>query len=532
MSNQQHHPVTWHPPAGPKPTQRANIQPDIVLTTLNARYIHASLGLRYLYANMGPLQQQTHIREFTIKARVQDIAEQLLNEQPGIIGIGVYIWNVRESTELVQLIKTVSPETIVIIGGPEVSYEYEKELIFKTADYLITGQADFAFTSLCQQIMSGNAPATKVIKASNPAIAELILPYEHYSDEDIKNRVVYVEASRGCPFKCEFCLSSLDKTAWPFAPEIFLNAMDTLYQRGLRHFKFVDRTFNLKIATTCQILEFFLSRADDGLFLHFEVIPDKLPEQLKTLLTQFPAGVLQFEVGIQTFNPNVQSIINRKQNNEKSVENLKWLRQNTNAHIHADLIFGLPGETLDSMAQGFNELLSTGVQEIQVGILKRLRGTPITALTEQYGMRYSPTPPYALLANDQIDFYQMQRLTRFSRYWDLVANSGRYGVTLKLLLGDSSFQRFLAFSDWCSTHRIPSHGLQPQRMMDTLHDALIDLNLASSDDLIQAINVDYRRYNGKPPQCLQSDLASSPSIEKSEFVKQSKRQRRHQINVT
>ncbi len=528
MSDQQSHPVTWHPPAPATSAKQANIQSGIVLTTLNARYIHASLGLRYLYANMGPLQQQTRIQEFTIKARAQDIAEKLLSGQPGIIGIGVYIWNIRESTELVQLIKTISPETIVIIGGPEVSYEYEQEPIFRSADYLITGQADLAFTDLCQQIQSGDSPAGKVINAKNPAIKDLALPYKHYNEEDIKNRVVYVEASRGCPFKCEFCLSSLDKTAWPFDVDIFLNEMDKLYQRGLRHFKFVDRTFNLKIATACRILEFFLKRADDGLFLHFEVIPDKLPEQLKTLLPKFPAGTLQFEVGIQTFNPEVQATINRRQNNQASLENLLWLRQHTSAHIHADLIFGLPGESLQSMGEGFEKLYKTGVQEIQVGILKRLSGTPITAMTDRYGMRYSPVPPYSLLASDSISFVDMQRLARFAKYWDLVANSGRYPNSLQLLLADQSFERFMAFSDWCHNQNLNTLGVKPSTMMDALYSAMKQHGMAVEGNITRAIRSDARLYNGPAPYCLGVDPATRQSKKSLPPRGFSSRQQRHQ----
>ncbi|MES2563631.1 MAG: radical SAM protein, partial [Pseudomonadota bacterium] len=152
-------------------------------------------------------------------------------------------------------------------------------------------------------------------------------------DEDVAQRFIYVEASRGCPFKCEFCLSSLDKTAWAFDLDLFLSELAALYARGARHFKFVDRTFNLKAAAGLRILEFFLERLDDSLFVHFEVIPDHLPGSLKTAITRFPPGTLQFEVGIQTWNPAVQSLISRRQNNEASAENLAWLRNESNAHL-------------------------------------------------------------------------------------------------------------------------------------------------------------------------------------------------------
>lgn len=262
--------------------------PRIILSTLNARHIHSALGLRYLLANMGEQQKDTIIREFTLEKRAADIAEQLLAESPRIIGFGVYIWNIEETTRLVGVLKSIAPEVIIILGGPEVSYEWEQQPIVRMADYVITGQADLAFAMICKQTLSSEPPITKVIHPPLPDLKSLNLPYSAYTEEDIANRVIYVEVSRGCPFKCEFCLSALDKTSWPFDLGMFLDEMSSLYERGARHFKFVDRTFNLDMKSTTAILEFFLERMDDDLFLHFEVIPDRLPEGLKSTLQRFP----------------------------------------------------------------------------------------------------------------------------------------------------------------------------------------------------------------------------------------------------
>ncbi|WP_297576317.1 B12-binding domain-containing radical SAM protein [uncultured Deefgea sp.] len=435
----------------------------IILSTLNARYTHASLGLRYLQANMGDLQSQTEIMEFVIGGKTTEFAERLLAKNPQIIGFGVYIWNVEETARLVALIKRVAPQVKIILGGPEVSYETTEQAIVKDADFVVTGWGEVTLPDLCRQILHGPQPLMKIHVGVQAKLDDLQLPYSLYTDDDIKNRTLYVEASRGCPFKCEFCLSALDKTAWPFELERFLAEMETLYQRGARLFKFVDRTFNLNIKTSLRIMQFFLDKIaahpNDPVFAHFEVVPDHLPEALKAGIMQFPAGSLQFEIGIQSFNPAVQTLVSRKQNNEKAAENIRWLVENSHAHMHVDLIAGLPGETVESFGVGFDQLYALKPHEIQFGILKRLRGTPIIRHTAEFAMVYDPFPPYTILANRDIDFTTMQRLVRFARYWDLVANSGRFANTLPALLGDAPFANFMAFADWLyastdATHRI------------------------------------------------------------------------------
>ena len=435
----------------------------IVLSTLNARFAHASLGLRYLLANMGALRAQTCLAEFVIGTRSADIVEKLLSHSPRIIGFGVYIWNVEETTRVVAMLRRVAPEVTIVLGGPEVSHETGEQVIVTLAHYVITGWGDVSFAQLCQQILEGPQPLMKVHAGLQPPLADLALPYDHYSDGDIAHRTLYVEASRGCPFKCEFCLSALDKTAWPFEVERFLAELESLHARGARRFKFVDRTFNLNIRTSLMLMQFFLDKLEaaphDPVYAHFEVVPDHLPDALKDAIARFPPGTLQFEIGIQSFNPAVQALVSRRQDNDKAAANIAWLIAHSHAHLHVDLIAGLPGEDIASFACGFDRLVALAPHEIQFGILKRLRGTPIIRHTEEFGLVFDPAPPYTILATSLIGFADMQRLVRFARYWDLVANSGRFARTLALILATSPFARFMALSDWLyamtdATHRI------------------------------------------------------------------------------
>jgi radical SAM superfamily enzyme YgiQ (UPF0313 family) len=200
----------------------------ILLSTINARYAHASLGLRYLYANLGQRQAQTQILEFVSGTKTEVIAEKLLAHQPRIIGLGVYIWNVDEISALVALLKVVAPTVVIVLGGPEVSYPPDQPAVCREADFVICGQADHAFATLVEQILVGPRALQKTIQAPTPDPNSLAMPYAFYTEEDISKRYIYVEASRGCPFKCEFCLSSLDKTAVAFDLNLFLAQLETL----------------------------------------------------------------------------------------------------------------------------------------------------------------------------------------------------------------------------------------------------------------------------------------------------------------
>ena len=509
----------------------------IVLATLNAKYIHASLGLRCLLANMDThggagLRAQTRLCEFVIGQPATRMVEELLALQPRVIGLGVYIWNVVETTQLVRLLKALRPDIRIVLGGPEVSHEVEHQEICRLADHVVTGWGDVSFPKLCRALLDGPQPLMKVITGEQPPLEALALPYDEYTAEDLAQRLLYVEASRGCPFKCEFCLSALDKTAWAFELDGFMAEMEALYRRGARNFKFVDRTFNLKIANSVRILQFFLDRIAEApdVFVHFEVVPDSLPDRLKELIAQFPDGALQFEVGIQSFNPEVQQRISRKQDNGRTADNLRWLVGESRAHVHADLIFGLPGETLESFAEGFDRLHALGPHEIQFGVLKRLRGTPITRHTDAFAMVYDPQTPYTILQNSTVDFATMQRIKRFARYWEMVANSGRFSCSLTLLLAPGpAFQNFLAFSDWLWQTTGKTHEFALEKLVDLLFAHLTQVRALDPQAAAAALLADYQASGARGrPQCLAALLAGTQQTPSAAAGKaRAERQGRH-----
>jgi tRNA A37 methylthiotransferase MiaB len=340
---------------------------------------------------------------------------------------------VAQTEKVISAMKLVQPDITIVLGGPEVSYETDRQSIVNLADYVICGEADLKFAEVCQAILTARSLPGKVISAQLPELSQVILPYDLYNDEDVAHRIIYLEASRGCPFSCEFCLSSLDIPVRQAPLPALLEQLQKLIGRGVRQFKFVDRTFNLNLNVSRALLEFFLERHRAGMFYHFEMIPDRLPLALREVIARFPPGSLQFEVGIQTFNEDVAALISRRQDYARLEDNLHFLRTSTAVHVHADLIAGLPGETLESFAAGFDRLVAMRPQEIQVGILKRLRGTPIVRHDVEWEMVYDPNPPYEILQNRTMDFNTLQMARRFARFWDLIANSGNFVETAPLI---------------------------------------------------------------------------------------------------
>lgn len=502
---------------------------NIVLTTFNAKYIHTSIGLRYLLANLKDLKETSCILEFGINDNISQTAEKILNKSPRIVGIGVYIWNALQVSELISVIKKVSPKTKVILGGPEVSH-LPLRIDFSQADYIIQGEGEVTFYKLCKALIN-NSPISeeKVIKSETPEIEEIELPYRYYTDKDIKDRIIYVEASRGCPFRCEFCLSSIDKKVRYFDLGKLLQEIELLWQKGARSFKFIDRTFNLRSESTNQILDYFLKKEPEY-FIHFEVVPDQLEESTKERLKQFPEAAIQLEVGIQTLNSKTAENISRKLNFGKIKENLVFFQMSTKVYLHVDLIIGLPGESIESFAENLNQLTKLTNSEIQLGILKKLSGTAISRHDERFGMVYSDTPPYEILQNDLISFQMMQKMKRFARFWDLVYNSGNFQNTIRLILdGDDVFNSFFSFSEWIYSQTESTWQISQLRMAELIFNYLVVIRKKDKAEAADSLIVDMLRTNNRNVPRFLKDSSSGISHEqkKSELSKTNKRQKKH-----
>lgn len=454
----------------------------IILATFSARYQHAAFGLRYLQANLGTLQSDSALLEFDLQKPPAAAAAEILARSPRIVGLGVYIWNVAQTAALLAELRRAAPQSVIVLGGPEVSYETETHPLTPLVDFVICGEADLAFSDLCHAILTGTPPLEKIIHTTPPGLAQLALPYPLYSDRDLATRFTYLETSRGCPFGCEYCISAIKRGVRNFDWERLWPEFERLLTNGMKRVKFVDRTFNVDIEHGRTVLEFFYTHATPELQVHLEITPSCLTPAWRELLRRAPPGLLRLEVGVQTFDEEISARIGRPQSAAAIEDALRFLRQETTALLHADLIAGLPGQTLENFAADFDRMLRLQPHELQVGILKRLRGTAIARHDAEWSVVWNPEPPYDILENKLLDTTTVDGLKRFARFWELLGNRGRFEQTLPLL--------------WCAPHDSPfskvwklCEDLFPR--FGKVHGIpLLELAYALSDHLINTLGRD------------------------------------------
>ncbi len=418
-----------------------------VLAAINARYSHTSLGARFLLENSGPaLATRTRLLEFSLNDAPDGMAARILETRPAVLGLGVYIWNRPQAEALVALIRQMRPETRIVLGGPEITYDADSPL-GRGADCVIRGEGEVLWPRICQALLAGEA-VPRLPAPEPPDAAALRLPVDSYSEADLRHRNVYVEASRGCPLACDFCLSAAVSGVRHFPEQAVFEALQRLMDRGARSFRFIDRSFNLGGRRAERLLGFFLEHLVPGLRLHFEMTPDGLHDTLRGILRCFPPRCLHVETGVQSFNPDVLVAVNRYCDPAAAAEGIAWLVSVAKADVHADLIAGLPGESLAGVAAGFDRLYRLGPAEIQVGILKQLHGTPLRRTAAQRGLRFRETPPYDVQSTADMSVDDLDAVRRFASHWERVVNRGHFPrATARLLQdADSPWQRFDAFS--------------------------------------------------------------------------------------
>ena len=407
----------------------------IVLFSLNASRTHTNLAIRCLAKSL----RQNGFDEVTLIERTEkdnrnDTLASLYRERADLYGFSTYIWNVESHLTLAENLKQLRPNAKILFGGPEVSYHNDTWLNdHPFIDHLIRGEGEDAIVTLCQhddppRILDGGVYH-----------GFLTAPVPYHSEEDYHGNILYYESSRGCPYACAYCLSSLHTTPRVRAKSVEATLADLIaFERfgDLRIIKFVDRTFNFDKKRAMAIWEALLSPSYTKNY-HFEVCASLLDNESLALLKRFPKGKIQLEIGVQTTNPTVLAAINRRDDTKDVLKNLETLFSFCNMHIHADLIAGLPGENYASFARSFDDLYGK-CDMLQLGFLKLLHGSPLMAKKEDYSYITTKEAPYEVLANNSLSFEEINRLHHIEAVLERFANSGRFARTMKVLTRDRS----------------------------------------------------------------------------------------------
>ncbi|XZH18950.1 B12-binding domain-containing radical SAM protein [Clostridium perfringens] len=416
----------------------------ILLTAINSKYIHSNLAVRYLKAFTKDLDFQGDIKEFSINDRVENILEGIIEEKPDVVAFSCYIWNMEFVNRLAELIKLVDPKIEILYGGPEVSYEGKEFLENHEGEYVIVGEGEKTFREfVLYKLGEGKIEDIKGLNYKrdgkvfeNPKrpemdMNELVFPYTY--EEDINNKIVYYEASRGCPFKCKYCLSSVMHGVRFLDVERVKKELKYFMERGLKLVKFVDRTFNCNREYTVELLK-YLSEQDTETRFHFEVAADLLTEEQIEILNNAPKGRFQLEVGVQTTNNEVLHNINRYITYENIKEKVLKVASGKNVMQHLDLIAGLPGEDLESFKKSFNDVHAIRPDEIQLGFLKLLKGSSMREEAEKWGIVYSPYAPYEIIRSKDISYEELLLLKKVEAMVDKYYNSCKFNNVIKFFL--------------------------------------------------------------------------------------------------
>lgn len=418
----------------------------VVLVGINAKFIHSNLAIRYLKAFTGNLEYECILKEFSINDRKERILEEIMEENPDFVGFSCYIWNVDFSIEVARLIKLVAPQVRICYGGPEVSYEPIKFLKKSCGNYVIYGEGEKTYSELIQEeikfrkcklnehmlklqnikgLCFRDNDGSIVMNEARPEVDmnELVFPYEKC--DDLKNKIIYYETSRGCPFKCSYCLSSTTGGVRFLNMERVKRELNFLIEKGFKLIKFVDRTFNCNSKFAVELWKFIIDKDTDATF-HFEISADILTNEEIKILNSAPKGRIQLEVGVQTTNSEVLSNISRNVEFSCIREKVRKVAEPNNISQHLDLIAGLPGENFESFRKSFNDVYSISPSVIQLGFLKVLKGSSMKKNADRWGIVYSPYPPYEVLKTDSIMYGELRILKRVDKMVDKYYNSGKF----------------------------------------------------------------------------------------------------------
>ena len=453
----------------------------VLLGTLNAKFVHSNLAIRYLKAYAG--NYDIELFETSINDNLMEAAINILDRAPDVIAFSCYIWNIEATLKVASTIKEVLPKVVILLGGPEVSFdggEYLKKYDF--IDYIAQGEGEIIFKNFLEVIDRGEKSIDSVDGLIYRKKLEIIenkcnerlenlddipFPYE----ENIPDKIVYYEASRGCPFSCTYCLSGSSKGVRYFSIDRVKKDLKIFIDNKVELVKFVDRTFNSNKKFANEIWKFLIQSHGNTKF-HFEIGADLLNEEDILLLRTAPKDLFQFEIGVQTTNIEVLKNINRIMDFQRVKENIIKIKEGDNIHCHLDLIAGLPGENIDSFKNSFDMCMEINPEVLQLGFLKVLKGSTIYKEKEKYGIHYIKHPNYAVLYTSSLPYPQMRELIDMEKSFEIYYNSGIFNITLSYLFSfyKSKFDFFMELTRFLKQTDFYSRSIDLRDKFNLLYD--------------------------------------------------------------
>ncbi len=436
---------------------------QVVLATLNAKFIHSSLALRYLKQYCRHVCPAITVKEYTINNELLYILGDIYRERPDVLGLACYIWNSEATLALARLVRKVLPDTVIVLGGPEVTYDADAVLQANAAvDYVIAGEGEEVLAALLGALRDGRpveaiaglarrgcdgiaAPAPQVVQR----LDVLTFPYDEADIAGLKDKIIYYESSRGCPFACRYCLSSETAGVRFFDTDRVLDELAFFIRHDVKQVKFVDRTFNVRREHYWPVLR-FLAAAECRTNFHFEIAADLLDDEVVAFLQDVPAGRFQFEIGVQsTCEPTLREI-SRQNDWPLIAKYVRALRSAGNIHLHLDLIAGLPFEDCRRFGQSFNDVYQLRPHMLQLGFLKLLKGSGLRRQAAEYGYQYMDGTPYEVLSNAYLTYGEIRQLKILEELFNQIYNSGRFGATLQWLVSVYRGKAFGLYSDFAA----------------------------------------------------------------------------------
>lgn len=474
----------------------------IVLTAINSQYVHLNVAVRYLKKYVEKNSDiKLDIYETNINNQLMNIIKDLFEKQPDMIIFSTYIWNKEYVFSITKELKKILPDVKIALGGPEVSYEWDKIMAEnQEIDYIFTGEGEKVllnfFTKDISEVKGVVYREGDNLKYNGiePLIENLdIIPFP-YDDEELQDRtkIFYYESSRGCPFNCSYCMSSIDKSVRYYSIDRTKEDLKRFIDSPIKLLKFVDRTFNLSKEKYMAIWRFLLENYREGITFHFEINANIFDDETLDFLETVPKGYFQFEIGVQTIDAQAMKSIGRINKLEKLEYNIR--RISRNIHLHLDLIAGLPYETYDKFRESFDYVHRLKPEMIQLGFLKLLKGTKMYDEREKYGYKYFSKPPYEVFSNEFISFAEMVKLKNLEKVLDFYYNSEKFPESVQWIIEnhyESAFSFYEDVADYFDKRGYLKVSHKESTLFTLLYEFYLDKGLKEREIFVEYLKYDY-----------------------------------------